>query len=590
LTVRKTNWQVEDLVDTNSQTDDVNSTTNGKSDTEDDDGDDSDGVCVDEAATSLFRKQAEARRQSITPIDDTAVKKESGTDAHARLIAELEEFGITQVKEEQNTTSNAAYVTNRPNSTTTEIEILAKTMIQMQKTLQLVVKAQHPTKVQKQGTHKGTRKINRKGPSFTKSADEQAYNESSDNNDDSDDSKTSRTASHSGKKEGDGATSSKRRDGTVKNWIDGKKRSCPTWKIWQDVCEATVDSVKEINGTMAHLGWAVIMDYENVKLANGLYGSIFAQGNEPTADQSLYHEFGPDRSKPKQPPRVPIFEGVKINSSHGIFETVMSAPKHNLRGIDELQPKVRHMMKPSRAETSSFTQYQDLYIGQMNDVIQAMFPQGQQGKYNPGDPTNWMLLQNIVFGGVEHQHPHCDQGKMGCFLNEDIFPFVCIHGFGMSEFDLWILPAKKKREYGFLYRFPPKAMVFLKGDCVHAGGCRDESRAHMVFFPLKNWMETEQISLLVQPGQIRKMDGQRHQFLVQDLRTFPFTFPHISDEKEDGSQIVTYPPQLTEDLLEDLYDSHTTRKRQANDALGKEKGRKKYKKIDYSQLTVNVKW
>ncbi len=87
-----------------------------------------------------------------------------------------------------------------------------------------------------------------------------------------------------------------------------------------------------------------------------------------------------------------------------------------------------------------------------------------------------------------------------------------------------------------------------------------------------------------------KWTGKDTNFLVQDLRTFPFAFPHISEEKEDGSQIVTYPPQLTEDLLEDLYDSHTTRKRQANDALGKDKGRKKYKKIDYSKLTVNVKW
>ncbi len=148
----------------------------------------------------------------------------------------------------------------------------------------------------------------------------------------------------------------------MKNWIDGKKRTCPSWKIWQDVCEATVDSASEINGTMAHLGWAVIMDYEHVKLSNGEYGPIFSQGNEPTADQSVYHEVGPDRSKPKQPPRAPIFEGVKINSSHGIFETVMSAPKNNLKGVDDLDPKVRHMMKPARAKASSFMQYQELYI------------------------------------------------------------------------------------------------------------------------------------------------------------------------------------------------------------------------------------
>jgi len=570
--------------DTNSISEGGLSSTKGKSDTENDDDDDSDGVCVDEAATSLYRKQAEARKEFITPVDYTTVKKESGTDGDASLRAGLEEFGIRQVKEEQQTTSNAASMTQRLNNKpTTEIEILTKTVIEMQKTLELVVKAHNPTIVPKKKEREATRTMKATRTTSTKSANEHAYDDSSENNDESDDSTTSRSAST--------ATSSKKRDGTVKNWIDGKKRSCPPWKIWQDVCEATVDAVKDINGTIGHLGWAVIMDYENVKLANGDYGSIFSHGNEPTADQSLYHEFGPDRSKPKQPPRVPIFEGVKINSSHGIFETVMSAPKQKVKGIDVCEPKVRHMMKPLRAKTSSFMQYQELYIGQMNDVIQGMFPPGEQSKCNPGDPANWMLVQNIVFGGVEHQHPHCDQGKTGCFQNEDIFPFVCIHGFGMSEFDLWILPAKKKREYGFLYRFPPKAMVFLKGDCVHAGGCRDESRAHMVFFPLKNagWKRSK-FPYWFNQDRYEKWTGKDTNFLVQDLRTFPFAFPHISEEKEDGSQIVTYPPQLTEALLEDLYDSHTTRKRQATDSQGKDKGRKKYQKIDYSKVTVNVKW
>jgi hypothetical protein len=53
-----------------------------------------------------------------------------------------------------------------------------------------------------------------------------------------------------------------------------------------------------------------------------------------------------------------------------------------------------------------------------------------------------------------HQHPHCDQGKAGCFNTDQIFPFVCIHGFGLHEFAMWLLPAQKKREYGFPFTFP----------------------------------------------------------------------------------------------------------------------------------------
>jgi hypothetical protein len=57
------------------------------------------------------------------------------------------------------------------------------------------------------------------------------------------------------------------------------------------------------------------------------------------------------------------------------------------------------MMKPSRSKTSTFQQYQDLYLAQMHDVVESMFPLGK-GKINPGDPKNWLLQQNIVWGGV----------------------------------------------------------------------------------------------------------------------------------------------------------------------------------------------
>ena len=88
----------------------------------------------------------------------------------------------------------------------------------------------------------------------------------------------------------------------------------------------------------------------------------------------------------------------------------------------------------------------------------------RRGKQHPAaDPMNWHLSQNIVWGGTEHQHAHCDQAKAGEFTYDDIFPFVCVHGFGINEFIMWLLPAHKKRDYGFPYKFPKNALLFFRG-------------------------------------------------------------------------------------------------------------------------------
>ncbi len=103
---------------------------------------------------------------------------------------------------------------------------------------------------------------------------------------------------------------------------------------------------------------------------------------------------------------------------------------------------------------SAHKAYNAKYSGQMEDIIKKLFAskKADRNKYNPAtDPKNWNMTQNIVIGGVNHQHPHCDQGKAGAFLNESVFPFVAIHGFGVHDFEVWLLPAKnKQREYGFL--------------------------------------------------------------------------------------------------------------------------------------------
>ncbi len=146
-----------------------------------------------------------------------------------------------------------------------------------------------------------------------------------------------------------------------------------------------------------------------------------------------------------------IFEGVRINAKDWHFKGVASP-------ADSLTGKLpRTVMKNGLA---GHTAYNKLYRGQMHDIIKKIFAgkKNTKSRYKAeADPHNWNMTQNIVFGGVNHQHPHCDQAKAGAFLNEPIFPFVAIHGFGVHDFEVWLLPAKKKqREYGFLAKLDKK--------------------------------------------------------------------------------------------------------------------------------------
>jgi hypothetical protein len=141
----------------------------------------------------------------------------------------------------------------------------------------------------------------------------------------------------------------------------------------------------------------------------------------------------------------------------------------------------RHAMA---AKTQALAAYNEKYMGQMQDIVKGMFANERMTNgRDPANPDNWHMAQNIVWGGTGHQHPHCDQGKAGSFNTDQIFPFVCIHGFGLHQFVMWLLPAKRKREYGFPFRFPKNAMLFIRGDCIHAGAYSQLSRAHLEFWP-----------------------------------------------------------------------------------------------------------
>ena len=187
-------------------------------------------------------------------------------------------------------------------------------------------------------------------------------------------------------------------------------------------------------------------------------------------------------------------------------------------------------------KSQALAYYNEKYLGQMRDIITGMFAEETpKTGFEPANPDNWHMSQNIVWGGTGHQHPHCDQGKAGCFNTDQIFPFVCIHGFGLHEFVMWLLPAKKRREYGFPFRFPKNAMLFMRGDFIHAGAYSQLTRAHLEFWPkaAAGWTRSRNPYWATQES-FAIWQAKKVVFLLPDLRTFPFAFPQMSEEDDNG--------------------------------------------------------
>jgi hypothetical protein len=224
-----------------------------------------------------------------------------------------------------------------------------------------------------------------------------------------------------------------------------------------------------------------------------------------------------------------IFEGVRIN--HGTSNFYPTKPATAPTGTE-----FRSILKYGYA---GYKTYQKEYQGQADDIIKGVFQNSTKKttRYRPANPRNRQTEQNVVVGGVDHQHPHCDQGKVGSYNCERIYPFVAVHGFGVNEFQMWLLPCKLKREYGFLYKFPASAILFMRGDFIHAGACEQSARGHIHFFPLRDagysgenpyWAGSRFDTWMKDP----------EEFLLQDLRCIPFAYPTFSESNAVGTQMI----------------------------------------------------
>jgi hypothetical protein len=353
----------------------------------------------------------------------------------------------------------------------------------------------------------------------------------------------------------------KKRNNDLRAWTLAKERNRHPYRIWDDIHEATATNGHDAFQKVQKLGYAVIMDYKNLTdSAEGAPYSLFAPENEPTQEQANFHKTGQPSAK-GPPPMETIFEGVKINQSSYRFDPVKPT---QARVGTELRASLKY-------GSAAYKAYQKLYKGQADDIIQKIFKNHTQknGSNPAADPRNWGCEHNFVVGGVEYQHPHADLAKPGSFTNDHVFPFVAVHGFGVNEFQMWLLPCKHKREHGFLFNFPKTAILFMRGDFIHAGGCAQDARAHIEMYPQRaaGWDEENPYW---ETEKMEHWQKNKITFLIPDLRCRPFGYPHMSKKNTAGDQIVTYPPKLTSDLILPIQRPKKKRKRPDNEADVKE--------------------
>jgi hypothetical protein len=200
------------------------------------------------------------------------------------------------------------------------------------------------------------------------------------------------------------------------------------------------------------------------------------------------------------------------------------------------------------------------YDHQMRLILANIFH--KKDKVYTKTPANWIRKMTNIVGGTMYQHAHADQAWPFELEGERTFPFVASHGFGVHPMQIWLLPKsdRGKNEYGILHQLPPTAMLFMRGDFVHAGGAMWHPRCHMKFYPRaaaglvharddNYWLLPNFKDDISEETSGKKIENV---FLWQHYN-FPFGFPQskrtYNAKQECVDEILTYPPELTTRLL-----------------------------------------
>jgi hypothetical protein len=286
----------------------------------------------------------------------------------------------------------------------------------------------------------------------------------------------------------------------------------------EQIKAATVPSLCDARVQLQGQGWAIMNDWP----------SLCEEDCKPSSEQAEYILLTNEENK------AVIFEGAILHDTSSVIDLESRR--------DKLGGRARMQLKPSGhtgARGRGFVDYQRKYKPQLECIIRGMFP-GETA----GDPNAWELNFNSIVGGVCHQHPHCDAGRVGTYQGLPIFPFVALHGFGIHPFSVWILPPGF--EYGFMHTFQADQILFMRGDFVHAGVPSPIPRGHMAFYPLHGagWERRN-------PFWLRT--GVDTTFAWQ-TPTFPFAYPDVGTPNDQGVMAVRYPVAMTDALQIPLKD------------------------------------
>ncbi len=117
------------------------------------------------------------------------------------------------------------------------------------------------------------------------------------------------------------------------------------------------------------------------------------------------------------------------------------------------------------------------YDDKMRCILESIF--ATTDKPQTKNPDNWIRKMTNLVGGTHYQHAHADQSWPVELEGEKTFPFVAAHRFGVNPFEMWLLPKSQrgKQEYGILHKFPPTALLLMRGDFVHTCWRRDVATA-----------------------------------------------------------------------------------------------------------------
>ena len=180
-----------------------------------------------------------------------------------------------------------------------------------------------------------------------------------------------------------------------------------------------------------------------------------------------------------------IIEGYSCVRTEATTTAVQQVSQSNEAPPTSVKPVVKGRPRKKQGNEPTPNDSEFVEVSDSDPKTSVFHDEEHQGMFNgaAGMAANWTIGTTTIIGGINYQHPHSDCGVVESYAELNIFPFVCLHGFGIDPYSLWLLPDALQNKYGFLYTFRPDQIIFLRGDFIHAGVPSRVPRGHFKFFP-----------------------------------------------------------------------------------------------------------